>query len=85
MGIMDVNKNPFVEAWAAKRETLEETFRFTPRNIRNALLFGVVVPLGIYVLVGRDVQESNLKDKPQWRHLKRDFLGLPAKPTSTGN
>jgi hypothetical protein len=80
MGAMGVKKNPYIEAWVARRETLEETFRFTPRNVWNALLFGVGVPLGLYVLFARDMQESKNTETVLWKHQNRDFLGFPAKP-----
>jgi hypothetical protein len=76
---MQVKKNPYVEAWVAGRETLEERFRFTPRNIRTALLFGVLVPYGIYLLVAHDMAESKSTDRPEWKHLKREFPGVPVR------
>jgi len=47
-GGLNAHPNPFVEAWATKREHIEKTFRWTPKSLGLIALFGVGLPLWIY-------------------------------------
>jgi hypothetical protein len=46
----NIFKDPAIERWADMRENTVQYFRWNRRNIRIALLFGVVVPIGVYTL-----------------------------------
>ena len=43
-----IKPNEFIERHAAKRETIERTFRVTPKTFALFAVFGVVVPMVIY-------------------------------------
>ena len=47
-GGLNATPNPFVEAWALKREHIEKTFRWTPKTLTIIALAGVAFPLWIY-------------------------------------
>ncbi|CEP01189.1 NADH dehydrogenase [ubiquinone] 1 beta subcomplex subunit 4 [Plasmodiophora brassicae] len=46
-----VRPNRWIEDVAARRERLHETFRVTPRNAMLGIVFGIMVPVGIYCMV----------------------------------
>lgn len=47
-GSLKAHTNEFVEAWGARREVIENTFRWSPRTVSLVLATGVLVPLLIY-------------------------------------
>ena len=47
-GGLNARTNPFVEAWALKREHIEMTFRWTPKTLAIIALAGVAFPLWVY-------------------------------------
>ncbi|KAJ9061360.1 hypothetical protein DSO57_1021545 [Entomophthora muscae] len=51
MGHLRVDKG--IENFAAMRETVHEHSYWTPRMARFGLIYGVLVPLGIYWVCGR--------------------------------
>ena len=45
---MNAHTNPYVEAWALKREHIEKTFRWSPKSLTIIALAGVAFPLWLY-------------------------------------
>ena len=43
-------RDPAIERWGSMREQTLRHFKFTPRTTRLGILFGLVVPWGIYEL-----------------------------------
>ncbi|GAA5918549.1 hypothetical protein JCM21900_006276 [Sporobolomyces salmonicolor] len=56
-GYQSVKLDPGVESWSYMRENVWRFFRFTKTTSRLSLLFGVVVPVGVYVMA----QHQDLK------------------------
>ncbi|GAA5992723.1 hypothetical protein JCM10908_006898 [Rhodotorula pacifica] len=49
--------DPGVEAWSYTRENVWRFFRFTQRTSRQSLLWGALVPIGVYAIC----QQQDLK------------------------
>ncbi|KAF5771712.1 putative NADH:ubiquinone reductase (H(+)-translocating) [Helianthus annuus] len=47
-GVMEANKNKFIEDWGTVRENLEHNFRWTRRNLAIVGIFGVAIPYLVY-------------------------------------
>ena len=62
-GGLNAHPNPFVEAWALKREHIEKTFRWTPKTLAIIALAGVAFPLWVYKT---GVYEFVRSHAPRW-------------------
>ncbi|GAA5966212.1 hypothetical protein JCM8115_006410 [Rhodotorula mucilaginosa] len=56
-GYQPVKLDPGVEAWSYTRENVWRFFRFTQRTSRQSLLWGALVPLGVFAIC----QQQDLK------------------------
>ncbi|ORY91473.1 hypothetical protein BCR35DRAFT_298636 [Leucosporidium creatinivorum] len=61
-GYQPVKLDPGVESWNYMRENVWKHFRFTNKTARLSLLWGVLVPIGVYSIC-------------QQQDLKWDILG----------
>ena len=43
--------NAAIEKWAKYKEDFHLRFKYTPRVVRDSLLWGVLVPIGVYWLM----------------------------------
>ena len=48
-----------LEQWNDFRENTHLTFRFTKKTLPRALLWGAAVPLGVYLLIKGEQQQTN--------------------------
>lgn len=53
-GGMEANKNRFIEEWGSARETLEQNFRWSRRNLALVGIFGLAVPFFVYKGIVRE-------------------------------
>ncbi|XP_010091917.2 uncharacterized protein LOC21393772 [Morus notabilis] len=67
-GGMEANKNRFIEDWGAARETLEQNFRWTRRNLALVGLFGIAIPIFVYRGI---VREFHMQDEDAGRPYRK--------------
>lgn len=60
-GGMGVHKNVHIEEWVAKRENLEQFFKFTKGAFARFAFFGIAVPYGAYRAIIYELVRSFLK------------------------
>ncbi|BGP54661.1 hypothetical protein JCM8202_001042 [Rhodotorula sphaerocarpa] len=65
-GYQPVKLDPGVEAWSYTRENVWRFFRFTQRTSRQSLMWGALVPIGVFAFC----QQQDLKW--DWTSAQRD-------------
>eukprot|EP00035_Acanthoeca_spectabilis_P020740 m.434418 g.434418 ORF g.434418 m.434418 type:complete len:90 (+) comp17710_c0_seq1:30-299(+) len=58
---LHITRDPAIERWATTREKTIQHFKFTPKNVRNIVLFAVAVPVIIYELGVADAKSMYAK------------------------
>lgn len=54
-GGMGVKKNIHIEQWAAFRENCEYVFKFSKANWARFAVFGIAVPVGMYIAMTKEM------------------------------
>lgn len=54
-GGMGVRKNVHIEQWAGYRENCEHVFKFSKANWARFAVFGIAVPVGLYVWIASEM------------------------------
>ncbi|GMY35151.1 neuronal acetylcholine receptor subunit alpha [Fagus crenata] len=67
-GGMEANKNRFIEEWGSARETLEQNFRWSRRNLALVGIFGLAVPFFVYKGI---VREFHMQDEDAGRPYRK--------------
>lgn len=70
VGDMPCKTDPHIEAWVHQKENLEQTFKFTNRNLVTIGITVVAVPYVVYNLI---IADFNKKDDVYGRK-RRDFM-----------
>lgn len=78
-GGMGVRKNVHIEEWASFRENCEHVFKFSKANWARLAVFGIAVPVGLYVwitkeMVSGDSEWPTFKDVMKITTDNRTFL-----------
>ncbi|BFZ54975.1 hypothetical protein PYCC9005_002013 [Savitreella phatthalungensis] len=55
--------DPAIERWVEMRHNLHETFRWTGKSTRQVLIWGAIVPIGLFMLANATEGKFNLNAK----------------------
>ena len=73
VGNLPVKSNKYIEDFGARRETIEKEFRWDGPTSRRLLVWGLLVPIGIYKMTCYEFDQTDeFGGKP-----KRDLWGSP--------
>ncbi|PXF40322.1 hypothetical protein BWQ96_09978 [Gracilariopsis chorda] len=78
-GGMGVRKNVHIEEWAGFRENCEHVFKFSKANWARLAVFGIAVPVGLYVWITKEMlsEGHSVGLGPERLGYQRKYMGFP--------